>query len=89
MLMVPESRQSSSGLCAKKYFAELDSFGSDVPTNNDPVGEWLLSPPIPSVKNPIIWWTDMYTAGHPLAQMALDFLSAPGVSCFILNNISY
>jgi hypothetical protein len=62
---------------SKNYFAELDTFTSD-PTAGDALDEWLSSPPLGTVADPISWWTAMDAAGHPLARMALDFLSTPG-----------
>jgi hypothetical protein len=43
----------------------------------DTLDEWLSSPPLGTVTDPIAWWTGM--EGHPLARMALDFLSTPGM----------
>jgi hypothetical protein len=61
-----------------KYFAELAIFGATLP-GADPVTEWLSTPPIPSAADPLAYWSSMDAIGHPLARMALDFLSAPGV----------
>jgi hypothetical protein len=33
--------------------------------------------------DPIAWWTAMDAAGHPLARMALNFLSIPGELHFL------
>jgi hypothetical protein len=49
-----------------------------VATSGDPIDEWLTSPPIPSVSNPLQYWAAMAASGHPLAAMATDFLSIPG-----------
>ena len=68
-------RQAPSS--SKGYFAELDAFTSDA-TTGDALDEWLSSPPLGTVGDPIGWWTAMETAGHPLARMSLDFLSTPG-----------
>jgi hypothetical protein len=70
----PQAHSSSNN-----YFAELDTFTSS-PTAGDALDEWLSSPPLGTVTDPIAWWTAMETAGHPLARMALDFLSTPGMS---------
>jgi hypothetical protein len=86
--------KSSATFHTSKYFAELDTFGNDIPVSGDPVVEWLSSPPISSVNDPIMWWSMMEAVDHPLAQMALDFLSALGMFylCFqqniILNKIN-
>jgi hypothetical protein len=71
--------KSLSGSHASKYFAKLDAFGNDTPIGGDPIAEWLSSPPVPNVNDPIAWWSAMDAVGHPLARMALDFLSAPGI----------
>ena len=47
-------------------------------TTTDAITEWLTSPPLVNVKDPLSWWTAMARTGHPLASMALDFLSASG-----------
>jgi hypothetical protein len=69
---------SQAALGSKNYFAKLDMFSSD-PMAGDAVDEWLSSPPLVTVSDPITWWSAMEAAGHPLARMALDFLSAPGI----------
>jgi hypothetical protein len=71
--------QTSTAIPASKYFAELNTLEIDSVMSVDPVTEWLSSPPILSVTDPIAWWSRMDAVGHPLAPMALDFLSAPGV----------
>lgn len=48
----------------------------------DALEEWLSSPPIPLCADPILYWTGMQAAGHPLAAMALDYLSVPGMHIF-------
>jgi hypothetical protein len=78
LLNKPQVRSSSNN-----YFAELDAFTSD-PTAGDALDEWLSSPPLGTVSDPIAWWTAMEAAGHPLARMALDFLSTPGMSWLLL-----
>lgn len=47
---------------------------------SDPIGEYIDSPTLPQVDDPIKYWLGQRAAGHPLAQMALDFLSAPAAS---------
>ena len=49
------------------------------PVAGDALNEWLSSPPLGTVGDLIAWWTAMETAGDPLAWMALDFLSTPGM----------
>ena len=74
--------QLQAQLSSKNYFAELDTFTSD-PTAGDALDEWLSSPPLGTVADPMAWWTAMEKAGHPLARMALDFLSTPGtIICY-------
>ncbi|KAJ3516930.1 hypothetical protein NMY22_g14084 [Coprinellus aureogranulatus] len=51
-------------------------------TTVDPLEEWFATPAISSsIKiDPIKYWSDMKLGGHPLAQMALDYLSVPATS---------
>jgi len=46
--------------------------------------EWLSTPIVNTQQDPIAYWTGMDAAGHPLARMALDFLSIPGTSQVVL-----
>jgi hypothetical protein len=81
--------QASSN--SKNYFAELDMFSSDQIATGDAIDEWLSSPPLVTVSDPISWWSAMEAAGHPLARMALDFLSVPGISscsCLLVLSIN-
>jgi hypothetical protein len=48
--------------------------------NTDALEDYLSSAPISNVNDPIAWWYGMSSGGDPLARMALDFLSAPGMS---------
>jgi len=61
----------------ESLFAALDDFGTDA--TSDELEEYLNTPTI-ATKNldPLAWW---YAIGisSPLARMALDFLSAPGM----------
>jgi hypothetical protein len=59
------------------YFSKLDNFIT-VAESGDALVEWLNTPPMASVADPIGWWTAMEKTGHPLALMLLDFLSTPG-----------
>ena len=59
---------------AKCYFEVLE----DKSTVTDALEEWLNTPIVNMQQDPITYWTGMEAAGHPLAQMALDFLSIPG-----------
>lgn len=56
-----------------EFFDDLDYGGATI---SDPIADWLSKPTF-SV-DPIAYWTGMKSEGHPLAQMALDFLSVPG-----------
>lgn len=51
----------------------------------DALEDWLSSPIINTSQDPIAYWAGMQAAGHPLATMALDFLSIPGeyISCIV------
>ncbi|EAU88633.2 hypothetical protein CC1G_01006 [Coprinopsis cinerea okayama7 len=46
----------------------------------DALEEWLSTPPVKTKLDPIKYWFKQKQDGHPLAQMALDFLSAPATS---------
>ncbi len=54
----------------------------------DPVTEFLHLPVVKNVKNPIVYWRSlMDSRSDPtwtaFAQMAIDFLSAPGKLCLL------
>jgi len=53
----------------------------------DALEDWLSSPIINTSQDPIAYWAEMQVAGHPLAAMALDFLSIPGQYIPILCNL--
>jgi len=55
------------------FFSDIDNFGKT--TVGDAFEDFLNSPPISNVNDPISWW---HGIGDPLARMGLDFLSAPG-----------
>ena len=60
-----------------RLFSEIDNFGKD--EDEDELDDFLRTPTIagPASNDPIQWW---YRLGDtPLENMALDFLSAPGV----------
>ena len=59
---------------ARRYFDILQ----DKSTSVDALEDWLSSPIINTSQDPIAYWAGMQAAGHPLATMALDFLSIPG-----------
>ncbi|KAF8803483.1 hypothetical protein BYT27DRAFT_7214509 [Phlegmacium glaucopus] len=59
---------------ARRYFDALqDKF-----TSFDALEDWLVSPVINTLQDPIAYWSGMQAASHPLATMALNFLSIPG-----------
>jgi hypothetical protein len=66
------------------YFSELNQFWAAT-SSVDIITEWLNSLAIPSVSDPIAWWSVMEQARNPLARMSLDFLSAPGVLQCVCN----
>ncbi|KAJ3510755.1 hypothetical protein NMY22_g15875 [Coprinellus aureogranulatus] len=74
---------STTSSCSEHFIeahAHFNSiFESDVSVG-DPLEEYLASPLIPSVVDPIQYWVGMQAAGHPLAQMALDYLLIPATS---------
>lgn len=59
-----------------RYFADDDDV-AEVSTG-DALEEWLAEPVVATKADPITYWLGMLAASHPLAQMALDFLSIPG-----------
>lgn len=62
-----------------KYFARVqDNTVMDI----DPFDDWLSSAPVVTSSDPITYWTGQEQSGHPLARMALDFLSIPGADLF-------
>jgi hypothetical protein len=58
----------------------LDTIVLDIPATMDPITDWLSTPPIFTVTDPLEFWSKMEVGGHPLARMALDFMSAPAAS---------
>ena len=63
----------------------MDNWGKD--DTMDELHEYLRLPPIHNLENPIQYWSGMLKGGSLLAQMALDFLSAPGMYYKHLNFI--
>jgi hypothetical protein len=74
---------------ANKYFAELDMMGLDIPGSADPITDWLSTPAITTVTDPLEFWAKMEVGGHPLARMALDFMSAPAASTDVEHAFSH
>jgi hypothetical protein len=58
-----------------KYFNTLKDKSAPV----DALEEWLSSAPVVTSSDAVTWWSAMLGTGHPLANMALDFLSIPGM----------
>lgn len=58
------------------FFSDIDNFGKNAA--GDGLEDFLNSPPISNVNDPIPWWYGIASGGDPLARMALDFLSVPG-----------
>lgn len=48
-------------------------------STGDAVDEWLNTPPISNITNGLQYWAAMAASGHPLAPMAKNFLSIPGM----------
>ncbi|KAJ3576951.1 hypothetical protein NP233_g99 [Leucocoprinus birnbaumii] len=69
---------AKSSLFTNQLFDDLD--GRHDTSMTDSLEEYLNSPPLPTVKDLIQWWTAMEVTGNPLAQMALNFLSSPAAS---------
>ncbi|KAJ3532885.1 hypothetical protein NM688_g7357 [Phlebia brevispora] len=68
--------RSYQQIAADDLFAELDSWGKS--KTEDPVGDYLKVDIVPC-EDPIAYWSPL-VGHHLLAQMALDFLSAPAAS---------
>ncbi|KAI0686340.1 hypothetical protein C8T65DRAFT_554460, partial [Cerioporus squamosus] len=69
----PAADQLSQG---RSLFASLDQDHSS--SGADALEEYLISPPIPSILDPIKHWHSLDPERDPLARMALDILSIPG-----------
>ena len=72
------------------FFMEIDSYHTGL-ICADPAGEYMDSPALPHVDDPIKYW-EVYaqTESNPaLARMALDFLSVPGMSFLRYFNLFY
>jgi hypothetical protein len=54
-----------------------------VAAKSDPLEDWLNTPPIPNISDPIAFWNNLLLSKHPLAQMAIDFLSIPGMLPYV------
>ena len=63
-------------MSCNKYFNSFDALNNA--STSDAIDEWLSAPPIQNITNGLQYWTAMAASGHPLAQMAMDFLSIPG-----------
>jgi hypothetical protein len=60
-----------------EFFATIDNFGKCVV--GDPLEDYLNSPLISSVSDPIMWWNGLSNNGNdPFARMAIDVLSCAG-----------
>ncbi|KAF5318504.1 hypothetical protein D9619_011038 [Psilocybe cf. subviscida] len=64
---------------ARRHFDLYRDHGTPS-SDSDALEDWLSSPPIATNADPITYWNGMLATGHPLAQMALDFLSVPATS---------
>lgn len=49
-----------------------------MPEAGDALEQWLAEPLVMTNADPITYWSGMLAVNHPLAQMALDYLSIPG-----------
>ncbi|KAI0738761.1 hypothetical protein BC629DRAFT_1300104, partial [Irpex lacteus] len=54
----------------------------------DTIEQYLATPTWPNVSDPLQWWNSQLAGGDEMsiaaARMALDFLSAPGKSLFVV-----
>ncbi|TDL26758.1 hypothetical protein BD410DRAFT_800539 [Rickenella mellea] len=60
---------------ACSVFSDINNSGYNDST--DLIDDWILTPPVKIVQDPLTWWNGMLADSHPLAAMALDILSAP------------
>jgi hypothetical protein len=92
----PLSTPISAGSRAKKTRIDFDiviNYGLQAGQGPDALEEYLKAPPLPREMDPIGYWLKQRKAGEAtadptaiaLAQMALDYLSAPGL--FFVNFI--
>ena len=61
--------------------SDLLDIDLDVTDSGDELDAYILTPRQVSVKDPIKYWQALLPSR--LAQMALDVLSAPGMSCYL------
>ncbi|TDL15562.1 hypothetical protein BD410DRAFT_732577 [Rickenella mellea] len=66
----------SSNDAMHDLFNAIDNWG--LQAGSDPLDDWLASPPIVSVRDPLAWWGALLNDGNVLAAMAIDILSTPG-----------
>jgi hypothetical protein len=60
-----------------EYFAAIDNFSKCAV--RDSMEDYLNSPPISSISDPIMWWNGVSNDGKdPFARMAIDVLSCAG-----------
>ncbi|TFK84145.1 hypothetical protein K466DRAFT_445668, partial [Polyporus arcularius HHB13444] len=57
--------------------SQSDNFGTLL--DNDPLEEYLNTPVLPSVDDPVAYWHSLDDERNAFARMALDILSAPGM----------
>ena len=60
---------------SENFFKDINDFGCEA--TSDPLDEWLTTPVIKSVRDPMVWWYQN-REWNALAVMALDILSSPG-----------
>ncbi|TFK79869.1 hypothetical protein K466DRAFT_579083 [Polyporus arcularius HHB13444] len=76
----PSSSEAASQLRSQgtSLFAALDTYGTE--GSVDALEDYLNTPPIPSISDPLKHWHALDSEKNPLARMALDMLSAPATS---------
>ncbi|KIP02039.1 hypothetical protein PHLGIDRAFT_79700 [Phlebiopsis gigantea 11061_1 CR5-6] len=78
MSALTPSGPASATTSVNDLFADIDFFNvSDSP---DPITEYLDTALLGHVVDPIQFWNSQLARGHPLASMALNFLSVPASS---------
>ena len=64
-----------------EFFSAINNFGKSAV--GDPLEDYLNSPPISSVSDPIMWWNGLSNNGNdPFARMAINVLLCAGTVSF-------
>ncbi|KDQ59838.1 hypothetical protein JAAARDRAFT_126643, partial [Jaapia argillacea MUCL 33604] len=74
----PLSSVTAENSNSHKYFGDIEL--STANATHNLLTEYLASPALPLVTDPIAFWVSQIPEKNPLATMALDFLTAPTAS---------